>query len=95
METEALVTDVRAGEERTVGESLKTEFVHVDFQVPGFADNQGAPKRVVIKDPEWLSDLQPAAPIDGYLMELGKFSAELARDPRLRKDLRVTVEVTD
>jgi hypothetical protein len=95
METEAIVTDVRAGEERTVGESLRTEFVHVNFQVPGFAENQGAPKKIVIKDPEWLFDLQPAAPIDGYLMEFGEFSAELARDARLKKDLRVTVEVND
>ena len=95
METEAFVRDVGPGVTRAVGESLKTEFVHVNFRVPEFAENQSTPKKVTIKDPEWISELQPAAPVGGYLMECGEFSSELLNDPRLGRDLRVTVEVND
>ena len=95
METEAFVRDLGPGVTRTVGESLKTEFVHVNFRVPEFAENQSTPKKVTIKDPEWISELQPAAPVGGYLMECGEFSTEFLKDPRLGRDLRVTVEVND
>jgi hypothetical protein len=69
--------------------------VHVIFQVPGFAENRVKPGRVTIKDPGWLSELQPAAPTGGYLTECGEFSAEFVNDPRLKKDLLVIVEVKD
>ena len=93
MQTEAIVMDVRPGSERTIGKSLRWEFVHVFFQIPGFAEKQVKPRKVTIKDPGWISELQPAAPIGGYLMERGQFSAEFANDPRLKKDLLVTVEI--
>jgi hypothetical protein len=92
---EAIIKNVQSGSERTVGKSLKTEFVYVRFRVPEFTEKQGQPRKVVIKNPEWLSELQPAAPVGGYLMEGGEFSAELESDPRLKEDLRVTVEVED
>jgi hypothetical protein len=93
MQSEAIVMDVRPGSERTIGKSLRSEFVHVSFQVPEFAEKQVKPRKVTIKEPGWLSELQPAAPIGGYLMEHGEFLVEFANDPRLKKDLLVTVEI--
>jgi hypothetical protein len=98
VKTEAIVRNVQFGSERTVGESLKTEVMYVSFQVLASAENQGNPgnpKKATIESPQWLAELEPAAPVDGYLMEGGEFSAELASDPRLKEGLRVTVKVND
>jgi hypothetical protein len=48
-----------------------------------------------LKGPAWLSQLEPSAPLNGYLMENGEFSAELAKDERINEDLKVAIEVTD
>ena len=52
-------------------------------------------KKATFKSPAWLSDLEPSAPPDGYMMEHGQFTVELAKDDRIRPDLSVTIEVTD
>ena len=48
-----------------------------------------------LKNPSWLSDLQPSAPLEGYLMENGEFSASLSKDGRLTEGLKLTIEATD
>jgi hypothetical protein len=48
-----------------------------------------------LKNPSWLSDLQPSAPLAGYVMEHGEFSASIPKDSRITKGLKVTIEMTD
>ena len=44
--------------------------------------------KVTLKNPAWLSQLEPSAPLNGYLMEHGEFNAELAKDERINEDLK-------
>ena len=95
MEEEAIITEVRAGTQRSLGEGLDINFLQVSFQVLRRSRYRDRGYKVTLKSPAWLSQLEPSAPVNGYLMENGEFSAELVKDERINEDLKVTVEVTD
>ena len=95
MEEEAIITEVRPGTQRKLGESLDINFLQVSFRVLRRSRYEDHGYKVMLKSPAWLSELEPSAPLNGYLMEHGEFSAELANDARINEDLNVTVEMTD
>ncbi len=95
MEEEAIITEVRPGTQRSLGEGLDINFLQVSFRVLRRSRYQNHGYKVTLKSPAWLSQLEPSAPLNGYLMEHGEFSAELTKDERINEDLKVTVEVTD
>ena len=95
MEEEAIITAVQPGPKTTVSESLDLESLNVSFRVLRLFKYQDRVCRVTLKTPSWLSDVQPSAPLEGYIMEHGEFSASLTKDDRITEDLKVTVEVTD
>ena len=51
--------------------------LNVRFEVLRRSKYQDKVARATLKNPSWLSDLQPSAPLEGYLMENGEFSASL------------------
>jgi hypothetical protein len=93
MEEKAIVAAVEAMPRTSIGESLELEFVSVIFHALGSAEYQGKVCKATIKEPTWLSNLEPSAPLDGYLMEHGEFSASLAKDDRIKTGLEVTIEL--
>jgi hypothetical protein len=93
MEAEAIVATVEPGTRRSVGESLELEFVNVVVRAVRSTDHQDVIAKVTIKEPVWLAKLQPSAPLDGYLMERGKFSASFGKDDRIKPGLKVRIEV--
>ena len=95
MEEEAIITEVRPGTQRSLGEGLDINFLQVRFRVLRRSRYRDRGYKVTLKSPAWLSQLEPSAPLNGYLMEHGEFSAELIKDERINEDLKVTVEVTD
>ena len=95
MEEEAIITVVQPGPTTTIGESLKLEIKHVTFRVLRRSKYQDKVCRVTLKSPSWLSDLQASAPLDGYVMEHGEFSASLPKDGRITEGLKLIVEVTE
>jgi hypothetical protein len=95
MEEEAIITAVKPGPETTIGESLELKFLHVSFRVMRKSKYQDKAYKAVLKTPSWLSDMQPEAPLYGYLMEHGEFSASLLKDDRIAENLKVAVEVSD
>ena len=95
MEEEAIITEVRPGTQRSLGEGLDINFLQVSFRLLRRTRYEDHGYKVTLKSPAWLSQLEPSAPLNGYLMERGEFSAELAKDERINEDLKVTVEVTD
>ena len=86
---------MRPGTQRSLGKGLDITFLQVSFRVLRRSRYQDHGYRVTLKSPAWLSQLEPSAPLSGYLMEHGEFTVELARDERINEDLKVTVEVTD
>ena len=95
MEEEAIITAVQAGPKTSISESLELEFLHVSFRAIRRFKYQDKVVRATFKTPSWLSDLQPSAPLDGYVMEHGEFSASLQKDSRITEGLKVTLEVTE
>ena len=95
MEEEAVITAVQPGPKTTISESLDIEFLNVSFRVLRRFKYQDRVCRVTLKTPSWLSDLQPSAPLEGYVMEHGEFSASLTKSARITEGLKVAVEVTD
>ena len=95
MEEEAIITAVKPGPETTIGESLDLEFLHVTFRMLQRFKYQDKVARVTLKNPSWLSSLQTSAPLEGYVMEHGEFSASLPKDGRITEGAKVTVEVTE
>lgn len=95
MEEEAVITAVQPGPKTTISESLDIEFLNVSFRVLRRFKYQDRVCRVTLKTPSWLSDLQPSAPLEGYVMEHGEFSASLTKGARITEGLKVAVEVTD
>jgi hypothetical protein len=95
MEEEAIITAVKPGSKRTIDESLALEFLNVRFRVLRRSKYEDKVVRVTLKNPSWLSDLQPLAPLKGYVMEHGEFSATFAKDGRVTEGLKVGVEVAD
>ena len=95
MEEEAIITAVQPGLKTTIDGSLDLEFLHVNFRVLRRFKYQDKVYRVTLKNPSWLSELQPSAPLEGYVMEHGEFSASLKKDGRITEGLKVTIEVTD
>ena len=95
MEEEAMIIKVRPGTQRSLGKGLDINFLQVSFRVLRSSRYQDHGYRVTLKSPAWLSQLEPSAPLNGYLMEHGEFTVELAKDERINEDLKVTVEVTD
>ncbi|MBV8224286.1 MAG: hypothetical protein JO232_03750 [Verrucomicrobia bacterium] len=93
MKEEAIVTVVESTLRTTVGESLELDFVNVVVRAIRRAEYQDKICKARIKEPAWLSRLEPSAPLDGYLMEHGEFSASFARDDRIAPGLKVTVEL--
>jgi hypothetical protein len=94
MEEEAIVTAVHPEPGRSIDESLRLEFLDVRFRVLRQSRYQDRVVRATLKSPSWLSDLQASAPLKGYVMEQGEFSASLPKDDRITEGLKVTVEVT-
>jgi len=84
MEEEAVVATVGAVPGTIIGKSLELEFVNVIFRALRSAEYQGKVCKATIKEPAWLSKLEPSAPLDGYLFELGEFSASPAVSAFLR-----------
>ena len=95
MEEEAIITAVQHGPKTSIGETLELEFLNVSFGVLRRFKYQDKVCRATLKQPSWLSDLQTSAPLEGYVMEHGEFSASLPKDGRITEGLRVIVEVTD
>ena len=95
VDEEAIITEVQPGPKTTIGESLALEFLHVSFQVLRKFKYQDKGYKVVFKAPSWISNMQPDAPLNGYLMENGAFSASLLKDGRIVENLKVTVEVSE
>ncbi|MBV9106514.1 MAG: hypothetical protein JO313_10880, partial [Verrucomicrobia bacterium] len=94
MEEEAVVSTVDPLPRRSIGESLDLEFVNVAIRALGSAEQEGKVCKAVIKEPTWLSKLQPSAPLDGYLLEGGKFFASFKKDERITPGLKVTIVVS-
>ena len=94
MEEEATVTAVHPATTRSLGEGVEIDSLHVSFRVVRRSTYEDQIKKA-FKSPAWLSDLEPSAPPDGYMMEHGQFTVELAKDDRIRPGLSVTIEVTD
>jgi hypothetical protein len=94
MEEEAIVTAVGQGPQRTIGESLHLEFLHVSFRILAASEYHGKIKKATLKSPPWLAELQTSAPLDGYTMENGEFTVALPKDDRIKKDLRVILEIS-
>jgi hypothetical protein len=94
MEEEAVVSTVDPLPRTSIGESLDLEFVSVSFRSPRSAEHEGKVCKAVIKEPAWLSKLQPSAPLDGYLLEGDKFSASFSKDERITPGLKVTIVVS-
>jgi hypothetical protein len=92
---EAIITMVRPGTRRSLGEGLDINFLQVSFRVLPRSRYRDRGYKVTLESPAWLSQLEPLAPFNGYLMENGEFSAELAKDERLNEELKVTIAVTD
>jgi hypothetical protein len=95
MEEKAIVTAVHTAATRRLGKGLEFNSLHVSFQIVGSSIYNDKINKATFKKPAWLSDLQPSAPVDGYLMENGQFTVELAKDDRIKQDLNVTIEVID
>jgi hypothetical protein len=95
MQEEAIITKVGPGTQRSLGEGLDINFLQVTFRVLRRSRYRDRGYKVTLKSPAWLSQLEPSAPLNGYLMENGEFSAELAKDERINEDLKVAIEVTD
>ena len=93
MENVAVIATVKPLTHRRIGESLEIEFLNVTFRVLRSNANEGRVYKAVIKEPDWLSMLQPSAPLDGYLLEHGEFSASLAKDDRITPGLEVTLTI--
>jgi hypothetical protein len=93
MEEKAIVAAVKAVPRTSIGESLKLEFMNVVFRVLRSAEYQGKVCKATIKEPTWVSNLEPSAPLDGYLVEHGEFSASFAKDDRIKTGLEVTIEL--
>ena len=77
----------------SIGESLEVEFVNVIIRAVRSAEYQGKVCKATIKEPTWVSNLEPSAPLDGYLVERGEFSASFAKDDRIKTGLEVTIEL--
>ena len=95
MEEKAIITAVHPATTRSLGEGLEMDSLHVSFRVVRRSMYDDQINKVTFKKPAWLTDLQPSAPFNGYLMQNGQFIVELANDDRIKQDLRVTIEVTD
>ena len=78
MEEKAIVTAVHAAATRRLGKGLEFNSLHVSFRIVGSSIYNDKINKATFKKPAWLSDLQPSAPVDGYLMENGQFTVELA-----------------
>ena len=83
MEEEAIVATVGAVPGTSIGKSLELEFVNVIFRGLRSAEYQGKVCKATIKEPAWLSKLEPSAPLDGYLFEHGEFSVSVLLTARL------------
>ena len=93
MKEEAIVTAVEVMPGRNIGKSLELEFLHVIVRAIRRAEYQDKVCKAMIKEPAWLSRLEPSAPLDGYVMEHGEFSATFAKDDRIATGLKVTLEL--
>jgi hypothetical protein len=93
MEEEAIVTSVEAMPRTSIGESLELEFVNVRVRASRSTEHQDKVCKATIKEPVWLSRLEPSAPLGGYVMEHGEFSASFAKDDRITTGLKVMIEL--
>jgi len=95
MSEEAIITTIEPGSNRTIDESLSLEFLNVRFRIVRPSEYENKVVMVAFKDPPWLSELEPSAPLNGYVMQQGEFAASLVKDDRIAKGLKVTIEVSD
>src|ERR1700757_3038716 len=95
MEEKAIVTAVQTAATRRLGKGLEFNSLHVSFRIVESSICDEKIKKATFKKPAWLTDLQPSTPVDGYLMENGQFTVELAKGDRIKQDLNLTIEVID
>jgi hypothetical protein len=95
MEEEAIITAVHPEPGRTIDKSLHLEFLYVSFRVLADSKYRNKSNKVTLMSPNWLSELQTSAPIDGYLMENGELTVSLPKDERIKENLKVILEVSD
>lgn len=93
MEEEAIVTKVEPSEKRKIDGSLAIEFVIVTFQLIRISEDKGGVCKAVIRQPDWLAKFQASAPLDGYLIERGQFTASFSKDDRIAPGLKIGIEV--
>jgi hypothetical protein len=93
MEEEAIVAKVEPSERRKIDESLEMEFINVIFRVIRSDEDKGIVCKAVVTQPDWVVKLQPSAPLDGYLIERGEFTASLRKDDRIAPGLKIGIEV--
>jgi hypothetical protein len=92
---EAIITAIKPGPDRTIDESLALEFLNVRFRIIRPSEYENKVVMVAFKDPPWLLELEPAAPLNGYVMQQGEFAPSLVKDDRVAKGLKVSIEVSD
>jgi len=68
MEEEATVTAVHPATTGSLGEGLEIDSLHVSFRVVRRSTYEDQIKKA-FKSPAWLSDLEPSAPSDGYMIQ--------------------------
>jgi hypothetical protein len=95
MSEEAIITAIELGPDRTIEESLSLEFLDVRFRIVRPSEYENKVVMVAFKDPPWLLELEPSAPLNGYVMQQGEFAASLVKDDRVAKGLKVSIEVSD
>jgi hypothetical protein len=95
MPEEAIITAIEPGPDRTIDESLALEFLNVRFRIIRPSEYENKVVMVAFKDPPWLLELEPSAPLNGYVMQQGEFAASLVKDDRVAKGLKVSIEVSD
>jgi hypothetical protein len=94
MEEQAVVSTVNPSPRTSIGESLDLEFVNVTFRSLRSVEHEGKVCKAIIKEPAWLTKLQPSAPMDGYLLDGGKFFASFGKDDRITPGLQITILVS-
>jgi hypothetical protein len=99
MEFKATVRNIAPLVESHMGEALgELKYVSVTFGIEGPLENLGPVVRAEFKEPEKLSgksELQrdTNAPVDGYLVRNGMFTASLLESPQLAEGASFAVKV--
>jgi len=77
MEEEAIITEVRPGTQRSLGEGLDVNFLQVSFRVLRRSRYRDRGYKVTLKSPAWLSQLEPSAPLSPEISSWEQKSSEV------------------